>query len=208
MIGRLLFVNLMLLLLWCIWWKWPLTPQGCRLLWPQAAARMTRLSGDWREDLGLWPLSRRTPEWFCRSVYQVSFSVGIGCYSDFHALWVCVWSDASWEPGDGSPSIAGVGSAQELAGQVSPVDAEHAYLSVAPFQTRSLEDVGKVWYLWWGLYFCRLCLLVFSLRFRDAFECMRKLRINLNFIYDHNPKVRRHCVTSLVCLQVFVVFVF
>ncbi|KAM9356500.1 elongator complex protein 1 [Symphorus nematophorus] len=28
-----------------------------------------------------------------------------------------------------------------------------------------------------------------SLRFRDAFECMRKLRINLNFIYDHNPKV-------------------
>nr|XP_046262675.1 elongator complex protein 1 [Scatophagus argus]XP_046262676.1 elongator complex protein 1 [Scatophagus argus] len=28
-----------------------------------------------------------------------------------------------------------------------------------------------------------------SLRFRDVFECMRKLRINLNFIYDHNPKV-------------------
>uniref|UniRef100_A0A3P8U7I8 Elongator complex protein 1 n=1 Tax=Amphiprion percula TaxID=161767 RepID=A0A3P8U7I8_AMPPE len=28
-----------------------------------------------------------------------------------------------------------------------------------------------------------------SLRFRDAFECMRKLRINLNLIYDHNPKV-------------------
>ncbi|TWW55443.1 Elongator complex protein 1 [Takifugu flavidus] len=28
-----------------------------------------------------------------------------------------------------------------------------------------------------------------DLRFRDAFECMRKLRINLNFIYDHNPKV-------------------
>ncbi|KAJ8268913.1 hypothetical protein COCON_G00115200 [Conger conger] len=27
-----------------------------------------------------------------------------------------------------------------------------------------------------------------SLRFKDAFECMRKLRINLNFIYDHNPK--------------------
>ncbi|KAM4054060.1 elongator complex protein 1 isoform 1-T2 [Anomaloglossus baeobatrachus] len=24
--------------------------------------------------------------------------------------------------------------------------------------------------------------------FRDAFECMRKLRINLNLIYDHNPK--------------------
>ncbi|XP_056137038.1 elongator complex protein 1 isoform X2 [Lampris incognitus] len=28
-----------------------------------------------------------------------------------------------------------------------------------------------------------------SLRFRDAFVCMRKLRINLNLIYDHNPKV-------------------
>ncbi|GAA6221988.1 elongator complex protein 1 [Lates japonicus] len=28
-----------------------------------------------------------------------------------------------------------------------------------------------------------------SLRFREAFECMRKLRINLNLIYDHNPKV-------------------
>uniref|UniRef100_A0A3Q3F7Y9 Elongator complex protein 1 n=1 Tax=Labrus bergylta TaxID=56723 RepID=A0A3Q3F7Y9_9LABR len=28
-----------------------------------------------------------------------------------------------------------------------------------------------------------------GLRFRDAFESMRKLRINLNFIYDHNPKV-------------------
>ncbi|MED6272524.1 hypothetical protein CHARACLAT_031274, partial [Characodon lateralis] len=27
-----------------------------------------------------------------------------------------------------------------------------------------------------------------SLRFREAFECMRKLRINLNLIYDHNPK--------------------
>uniref|UniRef100_A0A8C9TA13 Elongator complex protein 1 n=1 Tax=Scleropages formosus TaxID=113540 RepID=A0A8C9TA13_SCLFO len=28
-----------------------------------------------------------------------------------------------------------------------------------------------------------------SLKFKDAFECMRKLRINLNLIYDHNPKV-------------------
>ncbi|KAK3526535.1 hypothetical protein QTP70_030761 [Hemibagrus guttatus] len=26
-----------------------------------------------------------------------------------------------------------------------------------------------------------------ELKFRDAFECMRKLRINLNLIYDHNP---------------------
>nr|DBA28623.1 TPA: hypothetical protein GDO54_008951 [Pyxicephalus adspersus] len=28
-----------------------------------------------------------------------------------------------------------------------------------------------------------------SLQFKGAFECMRKLRINLNLIYDHNPKV-------------------
>ncbi|XP_034453513.1 elongator complex protein 1 [Hippoglossus hippoglossus] len=28
-----------------------------------------------------------------------------------------------------------------------------------------------------------------GLRFREAFECMKKLRINLNLIYDHNPKV-------------------
>ncbi|XP_026213210.1 elongator complex protein 1 [Anabas testudineus] len=28
-----------------------------------------------------------------------------------------------------------------------------------------------------------------SLKFREAFECMRKLRINLNLICDHNPKV-------------------
>ncbi|XP_069025578.1 LOW QUALITY PROTEIN: elongator complex protein 1 [Embiotoca jacksoni] len=28
-----------------------------------------------------------------------------------------------------------------------------------------------------------------SLRFGEAFGCMRKLRINLNLIYDHNPKV-------------------
>ncbi|XP_018425490.1 PREDICTED: elongator complex protein 1 [Nanorana parkeri] len=27
-----------------------------------------------------------------------------------------------------------------------------------------------------------------SLQFKDAFECMRKLRINFNLIYDHNPK--------------------
>ncbi|KAG9480499.1 hypothetical protein GDO78_012127 [Eleutherodactylus coqui] len=27
-----------------------------------------------------------------------------------------------------------------------------------------------------------------SRQFRDAFECMRKLRINLNLFYDHNPK--------------------
>ncbi|CAB1452515.1 unnamed protein product [Pleuronectes platessa] len=28
-----------------------------------------------------------------------------------------------------------------------------------------------------------------GLRFKEAFECMKKLRINLNLIYDHNPKV-------------------
>uniref|UniRef100_A0AAY4D1C0 Elongator complex protein 1 n=1 Tax=Denticeps clupeoides TaxID=299321 RepID=A0AAY4D1C0_9TELE len=28
-----------------------------------------------------------------------------------------------------------------------------------------------------------------GLRFKEAFECMRKLRINLNLIYDHNPKL-------------------
>ncbi|KAM9850335.1 elongator complex protein 1 [Aulostomus maculatus] len=28
-----------------------------------------------------------------------------------------------------------------------------------------------------------------NLKFLEAFECMRKLRINLNLIYDHNPKV-------------------
>ncbi|XP_017659129.1 elongator complex protein 1 isoform X2 [Nannospalax galili] len=28
-----------------------------------------------------------------------------------------------------------------------------------------------------------------KLMFKDAFECMRKLRINLNLIHDHNPKV-------------------
>ncbi|KAK5864320.1 hypothetical protein PBY51_015572 [Eleginops maclovinus] len=28
-----------------------------------------------------------------------------------------------------------------------------------------------------------------GLRFKDAFECMKKLRINMNLIYDHNPKV-------------------
>ncbi|XP_029459838.1 elongator complex protein 1 isoform X2 [Rhinatrema bivittatum] len=27
------------------------------------------------------------------------------------------------------------------------------------------------------------------LMYKDAFECMRKLRVNLNFIHDHNPKV-------------------
>lgn len=44
----------------------------------------------------------------------------------------------------------------------------------------------------WMCLSCMLfCFSVFSLRFRDAFECMRKLRINLNFIYDHNPQVSK-----------------
>ena len=33
------------------------------------------------------------------------------------------------------------------------------------------------------------CVPPLSRKFREAFECMRKLRINLNFMYDHNPKV-------------------
>ena len=32
-------------------------------------------------------------------------------------------------------------------------------------------------------YFC-------SLKYKDAFICMKRHRINLNLIYDHNPKVR------------------
>ncbi|KAL7988535.1 hypothetical protein Chor_007454 [Crotalus horridus] len=30
-----------------------------------------------------------------------------------------------------------------------------------------------------------------SLQFKEAFECMRKLRVNLNLFYDHNPKASR-----------------
>ncbi|XP_029917224.1 elongator complex protein 1 [Myripristis murdjan] len=37
-----------------------------------------------------------------------------------------------------------------------------------------------------------------SLRFREAFEVMRKLRINLNLIYDHNPQVFLENVESFV----------
>ncbi|XP_026186169.1 elongator complex protein 1 isoform X1 [Mastacembelus armatus] len=37
-----------------------------------------------------------------------------------------------------------------------------------------------------------------SLRFRETFECMRKLRINLNLIYDHNPKVFLENVKTFV----------
>ncbi|KAM4622111.1 elongator complex protein 1 [Polymixia lowei] len=41
-----------------------------------------------------------------------------------------------------------------------------------------------------------------SLRFREAFDCMRKLRINLNLIYDHNPKVfLEHVETFLTQLS-------
>lgn len=38
---------------------------------------------------------------------------------------------------------------------------------------------------------CKLSCLTYSSRlmFREAFQCMRKLRINLNLLYDHNPKV-------------------
>ncbi|XP_028272496.1 elongator complex protein 1 isoform X2 [Parambassis ranga] len=37
-----------------------------------------------------------------------------------------------------------------------------------------------------------------GLRFREAFECMRKLRINLNLIYDHNPKVFLESIETFI----------
>lgn len=37
-----------------------------------------------------------------------------------------------------------------------------------------------------------------KLMFKEAFECMRKLRINLNLIYDHNPKVFLENVESFI----------
>lgn len=43
-----------------------------------------------------------------------------------------------------------------------------------------------------------LCLC--SLMFKEAFECMRKLRINLNLIHDHNPEVVAHLTYPLTGL--------
>ncbi|KAM4555629.1 elongator complex protein 1 [Odontesthes bonariensis] len=37
-----------------------------------------------------------------------------------------------------------------------------------------------------------------SLRFRQTFECMRKLRINLNLLYDHNPKAFLENVATFI----------
>lgn len=37
-----------------------------------------------------------------------------------------------------------------------------------------------------------------KLMFKEAFECMRKLRINLNLIHDHNPKVFLENVETFV----------
>ncbi|XP_062281741.1 elongator complex protein 1 [Scomber scombrus] len=37
-----------------------------------------------------------------------------------------------------------------------------------------------------------------SLRFKEAFDCMRKLRINLNLIYDHNPKVFLETIIAFI----------
>ncbi|KAL1776415.1 Elongator complex 1 [Sigmodon hispidus] len=37
-----------------------------------------------------------------------------------------------------------------------------------------------------------------NLKFKEAFECMRKLRINLNLIHDHNPKVFLENVETFV----------
>uniref|UniRef100_A0A8C6XZV4 Elongator complex protein 1 n=1 Tax=Naja naja TaxID=35670 RepID=A0A8C6XZV4_NAJNA len=37
-----------------------------------------------------------------------------------------------------------------------------------------------------------------SLQFKEAFECMRKLRVNLNLLYDHNPKVFLNHVETFI----------
>ncbi|NWI51091.1 ELP1 protein, partial [Calyptomena viridis] len=36
------------------------------------------------------------------------------------------------------------------------------------------------------------------LMFREAFQCMRKLRINLNLLYDHNPKASMHSLIAFL----------
>uniref|UniRef100_A0A8C9ELD2 Elongator complex protein 1 n=1 Tax=Pavo cristatus TaxID=9049 RepID=A0A8C9ELD2_PAVCR len=45
------------------------------------------------------------------------------------------------------------------------------------------------------------------LMFREAFQCMRKLRINLNLLYDHNPKARVS-FTGSSCLNIHLTFFF
>lgn len=191
------------------WLKWPLIPQGCRLLWRPAVARMTRCFGEWREDRGLWPSSRRTPEWFYRSVYQVGLSGMDGVRLRFLCalINVCLirclvgtWRRFITDHWCWLSSGAGWTSECDLLQMLNTP----TFISAARFQTGNLEDLGKVCKLWWSVTYCLLWILVFSLRFRDAFECMRKLRINLNFLYDHNPKVRRGCVTSLKYWQLFV----
>lgn len=51
---------------------------------------------------------------------------------------------------------------------------------------------------------CKLSHLTLPLRlmFREAFQCMRKLRINLNLLYDHNPKAS--IPSSVVFFFIFV----
>lgn len=48
---------------------------------------------------------------------------------------------------------------------------------------------------------CQLSHLTHSSRlmFREAFQCMRKLRINLNLLYDHNPKASLLKFFCVVC---------
>ncbi|NXA13966.1 ELP1 protein, partial [Sapayoa aenigma] len=42
------------------------------------------------------------------------------------------------------------------------------------------------------------------LMFREAFQCMRKLRINLNLLYDHNPKASMHSFVFLENTETFI----
>lgn len=56
------------------------------------------------------------------------------------------------------------------------------YIALFTYKCKKIIPV-KLIDLIWIIVFC------FSLRFKDAFECMRKLRININLIYDHNPTV-------------------
>ena len=49
----------------------------------------------------------------------------------------------------------------------------------------------------WHAY-CVIIAYLFSVKYKDAFDCMRRHRINLNLIYDHNCKV----TSTLSCIAV------
>lgn len=64
--------------------------------------------------------------------------------------------------------------------------------NASPFVSWKLSELRKLWHVSVRIWIIKLrpsCFSFRSLKFREAFECMRKLRINLNLIYDHNPKV-------------------